>query len=77
MNNICALSELSVGQCATVKKLDSKGAIRRRLLDIGLIEGTQVECVLKSPFGDPQAYMIRGSVIAIRSEDARAVLVSV
>ena len=43
--------------------------MRRRLQDIGLIEGTVVECVGKSPLGDPCAYVIRGAVIALRSED--------
>ncbi len=77
MNNIYSLTDLAVGQSAKISKLLSEGTMRRRLQDIGLIEGTGVECVLKSPGGDPKAYLIRGAVIALRSEDAENVLVSV
>ena len=51
------------------------GSIRRRLLDIGLVEDTEVECLGQSPLGDPCAYLIRGAVIAIRSEDCRGILI--
>ena len=50
--------------------------MRRRLQDMGLVEGTEVECVLKSPSGDPTAYGVRGALIALRAEDARQVLVT-
>ena len=58
-----------------VKELASTGSIRGRLLDIGLVEDTEVECLGRSPAGDPCAYLIRGAVIAIRSEDCRDILV--
>ena len=64
-----SLSQLQTGEMAKVTRLDVTGAIRRRLHDIGLIEGTKVKCVLKSPLGDPKAYEIRGALIAIREED--------
>lgn len=69
------LSSLSIGEKAIVKKLTSKGLIRRRLLDLGLINNTVVEALHKSPFGDPVAYLIRGAVIALRSEVASMVLI--
>ena len=49
--------------------------MRRRLLDIGLTPDTVVECVGKSPAGDPKAFLIRGAVIAIRSEDCAEILI--
>lgn len=49
--------------------------MRRRLLDIGLIENTEVECLGRSPGGDPSAFLIRGAVIAIRSEDCGNILI--
>ncbi|MDD4566076.1 MAG: FeoA family protein [Eubacteriales bacterium] len=76
MNNIHSLRDLKQGQTATVRSLLSTGSIRRRLQDIGLIEGTRVECLQKSPAGDPVAYLIRGAVIALRSEDSSNVLVN-
>lgn len=50
-------------------------ACAARLLDIGLIENTDVECIGTSPGGDPSAYLIRGAVIAIRSEDCSGILI--
>ena len=70
------LTNLREGQRATVQAITMSGAMRRRLQDIGLIEGTEVECVQKSPCGDPVAYQIRGALIALRSEDCRNVLVT-
>lgn len=70
------LNRLRIGETARVSDLLSMGTMRRRLLDMGLVEGTRVECVQKSPAGDPAAYLIRGAVIAIRSEDSSRILVS-
>lgn len=70
-----SLDRLKPGEKAVVKSLLAHGSMRRRLLDIGLVEGTQVECVGISPLGDPAAYLIRGAVIAIRSADSRDVIV--
>ena len=75
MNNMKSLNTLKQGQTAQVKLLLSTGSIRRRLQDIGLIEGTKVECLQKSPAGDPIAYLTRGAVIALRSEDSSNVLI--
>ena len=69
------LNEIQEGEPAVVKELISTGSMRRRLLDIGLVEGTNIECLQKSPAGDPVAYLIRGAVIALRAEDSAAVLV--
>jgi ferrous iron transport protein A len=45
------------------------------MLDLGLVAGTAVETVLRSPAGDPIAYQIRGAVIALRREEAVQILV--
>ena len=73
---LCPLNCVPEGQTVRVRELLSTGSMRRRLLDIGLIEGTDVACLQKSPAGDPVAYLIRGAVIAIRSEDAERILVT-
>lgn len=70
------LSSLCVGQSATVKEVMKDSPLRRRLLDIGLIPGTQVKCILKSITGDPTAYFFRGNVIAIRNRDAQKVIIN-
>lgn len=69
------LNEIKPGETAVVQSLRAHGSMRRRLLDIGLVEGTRVECVGVSPMGDPSAYLIRGAVIAIRAVDSRSVLI--
>lgn len=69
------LNEVDPGQKAVIKELRADGGIHRRLLDIGLVKGTKVECVGKSPGGDPRAFLIRGAVIAIRSEDCGNILI--
>ena len=71
------LSDMNVGDKAVVKKLIAEKNIKRRLSDIGLINGTQVECVLKSPFNDPMAYLIRGAIIAIRKNDCDKIEVEI
>ena len=72
MRNLACMAE---GESAFVAGLASTGLIRRRLQDLGLIEGTRVDCLQKSPAGDPVAYGIRGAVVALRGEDASTVLV--
>lgn len=71
------LSDLPQGDTGIVRELASNGGIRRRLQDIGLIPGTKVECVQKSPLGDPVAYRVRGAVIALRREDSSGVIIGV
>jgi ferrous iron transport protein A len=75
--NIISLQNVHEGQSGCVKNLLSTGAMRRRLQEIGLIEGTKVKCLQKSPSGDPTAYLIRGAVIALRAEDSSKILVEI
>lgn len=67
---ITTLNSLDAGQNGRVCGINAKGGLRRRLLDIGLIEGTRVACLFKSLSGDPAAYHIRGAVIALRDDDS-------
>lgn len=75
MQGVISLCDIDVGKTATVKKLLSVGSIRRRFLDIGIVPDTKVTCLMKSPGGDPTAYLIRGAVVAIRRKDAADILV--
>lgn len=70
------LSELVLGVEATVHGLSPRcvGAERRRLLDLGLIPGTGIRAEFESPFGSPRSYLIRGSMIALRHEQAEKIL---
>lgn len=70
------LNQLPIGKKANVRLLTSDGAARRRMLDLGVIDGTLIEPLYKSPFGDPVAYLIRGAVIALRSDVSEKIIVS-
>ena len=69
MNTTVYMNSLVPGESTTVGEILHTGDMRRRLQDIGLIRGTSVECVGRSPMGDPAAFRIRGAVIALRDSD--------
>ena len=77
MSQICKLNELKIGQTAKIKKIETESSIKRRLLDIGLISNSIVKCVFKSPWKDPIAYEIKGTIIAIRNCDSKNIIVEV
>lgn len=64
------LSELPLNENGIIQELKCDDNIRRRLLDMGLVKGTSIKPVLVSPSKDPRAFEVRGSLIAIREEDA-------
>ena len=72
---LLSLNHLPIGEKGQVLLLALDGTHRRRMLDLGLIEGTTVEALQKSPSGDPTAYFIRGTVIALRKEDTQKIIV--
>ena len=74
MTGLKPLDRMERGETGIVCEMHSEDRLRRRLQDMGLIQGTCVECVGISPLGDPAAYRIRGAVIALRRRDAQAVL---
>lgn len=71
------LDQLELGAVATVTRLRGAGANRRRLMDLGILPGTQVRAELKSPLGDPVAYRVREALIALRRKQARDVEITV
>lgn len=64
------LNSLKINEKAEIKDIYCAENIKRRMLDLGIVKGTPIKAILKSPSGNPKAYEVRGSVIAIRSEDA-------
>ena len=71
----CTLDTLMQGKRGLVTELYTQGAMRRRLMDLGITPGTQIEALFRGTRGGMTAYLIRGTVIALRPEDARAVRV--
>jgi len=84
------LADLEPGESGVVQKLLLTGSQRRRLLNLGLLRDTQrrrllnigllrdtrVQCLGRSPAGDPSAYLIRGAVIALRAKDCQEIILS-
>lgn len=73
MYETLCLSALAEGESAYVTEVNAAPAMDRRLTDLGLVRGTRVTCVLRSPAGDPCAYLIRGALIALRRSDAEGI----
>lgn len=67
------LDKLGAGQWATVTEIRSVNAERRRLLDLGIVPGTKIENLMSSPLGDPVAYNVRDSIVALRREQAELI----
>ncbi len=70
-----SLNDMGAGESATVRRICTRGDMRRRLLDLGFTEGAAVSCVAVSPFGNPKAFLIRGAVIALRAADSADILI--
>ena len=67
------LYELPLNTVGIIKELNCNGNIRRRLLDLGLVKGTKITPVFRSPSGDPTAFEIRKTLIALRKEDSKLI----
>ncbi len=68
------LSLLKPGEYGVVEGIAQESKIKKRLLDLGLIPGTEILCIIKSPLGDPTAYFVRGALIALRCEDSQNII---
>ena len=71
METITTLDQLPLKQNGKIEKIECDERTKRRLLDMGLVKGTNIEPILISPSGDPRAFIVRGTIIAIRKEDAK------
>ncbi|MEG1523474.1 MAG: FeoA family protein [Clostridia bacterium] len=67
------LSRVPVGKPVTVTELSTESNIRRRLLDLGFTPGTPLTCLFSAPGGNPRAYRIHETVIALRNADADSI----
>ena len=67
------LKEVKIGDTVKVKKLTGEGAVKRRIMDLGLTKGTQVTVRKVAPLGDPIEVTVRGYELSIRKADAEMV----
>ncbi len=64
------LRDVRVGESATVARLDGAGAIKRRIMDMGLTKGTRVLVHKVAPLGDPIEVTVRGYELSLRKDEA-------
>ncbi|KUP26317.1 FeoA family protein [Paenibacillus sp. DMB5] len=64
------LSEASNGSLLRISGIDVQGVLRRRLLDLGFVTGNTVEVLRRSPLGDPVAFRVSNTTIALRREES-------
>lgn len=74
-SNTITLDELPLNQKGIIIELNCNLSIKKRLLDLGLIPGTYITPVLKSPFGEPTAFEFRNTIISIRNNDTSLIKV--
>jgi Fe2+ transport system protein FeoA len=67
------LDKLPIGKTATITQVGGEGALRCRLLDMGIIPRTKVNVIKAAPMGDPIEINIRGYELTIRMDDARKI----
>lgn len=65
------LDRLKIGETAVIKTVGGEGALRLRLLDMGLIPRTKVKMLKRAPMGDPLDIIVRGYELTLRAEDAK------
>ena len=70
------LADLQPGQAGIVAELHCTGLERRRLMDLGVVPGTQILAEMHSPLGDPVAYRVRGALVALRAQQARLITIT-
>lgn len=69
------LRQVALGSRVRVLKLEGDGAVRRRLMDMGVTKGVEIYVLKVAPLGDPIEVTVRGYQLMIRKEDAEAIMV--
>ena len=69
------LRDVKIGETVTVSKLEGEGAVKRRIMDMGITKGTEIYVRKVAPLGDPIEVTVRGYELSLRKEDAQMILV--
>mgnify|MGYP000351666294 FL=1 len=67
------LKDVKVGETAVVVRLHGEGAVKRRIMDMGLTRGTEVHLRKVAPLGDPMELTVRGYELSVRKADAEMI----
>ncbi len=65
------LKDVSVGKSAKVVKIHGEGAVKRRIMDMGITRGVEIYVRKVAPLGDPMELFVRGYELSLRKEDAK------
>lgn len=71
----CTLDHVTPGSNCRIVRVNIKGPVRRRLMDMGVVSGAVVEVVRVAPLGDPMELKIKGYLLSVRKEDAQFISV--
>jgi Fe2+ transport system protein FeoA len=70
------LNELEPGQTGIVTSIEGSGATRRRIMDMGIVRGSEIKVIRKAPLGDPVEFEIRDYNLTLRKREAKCIHVS-
>jgi len=70
------LKEVKIGETVTVLKLTGNGAVKRRIMDMGITKGTEIFVRKVAPLGDPIEVKVRGYELSLRKADAEMILIA-
>jgi len=73
--SIKTLNQLKPGERATIVKVGGQGPVRRRILDMGVVKGAEIEVVRVAPLGDPVEFLIKGYNLSLRKSEAQQIQV--
>ncbi len=71
------LSELKPGEKGIITRVAGSGAVKKRLLDMGLVKGAEITMIRRAPLGDPIEFLLRGYNLSLRKMECDNVYVSV
>ena len=69
------LKDIKIGETAVVNRLNGEGAVKRRIMDMGITKGTSVYVRKVAPLGDPIEVTVRGFELSLRKADASSIIV--
>lgn len=72
---MATLRDITCGQTVLVRKIEGTGAVKRRIMDMGITKGTSVFVRKVAPLGDPIEVQVRGYELSLRKADAQMILV--
>lgn len=75
MERLIPLSEVPIGKTVTVKEIHCRKSLLKRIHDMGITEGCEMTPVFCSPFGNPVAYEVKNTLIALRRKDSKDIRV--